>query len=77
VSVEPRAGNPDTWAEKDGRSPTIALTELATNPMEHFEMDRSIGIRTCYDAHSEGTAECEPAGFMTALFPETPVRDVA
>ena len=25
--VVPRAGNPDTWAEKDGRSPTIALLE--------------------------------------------------
>jgi hypothetical protein len=25
--VAPRAGNPDTWAENDGRSPTIALAE--------------------------------------------------
>jgi len=25
--VAPRAGNPDTWAEKDGRSPTIARLE--------------------------------------------------
>jgi hypothetical protein len=24
--VEPRAGNPDTWAENDGRSPTIAFS---------------------------------------------------
>jgi hypothetical protein len=23
--VAPRAGNPDTWAEKDGRGPTIAF----------------------------------------------------
>jgi hypothetical protein len=26
VLVGPRAGNPDTWAEKDGRSPTNAFS---------------------------------------------------
>jgi hypothetical protein len=26
--VEPRAGNPDTWDENDGRSPTTAFTEV-------------------------------------------------
>jgi hypothetical protein len=26
--VEPRAGNPDTWDENDGRSPTIAFSKL-------------------------------------------------
>jgi hypothetical protein len=31
--VEPLAGNPDTWAEKDGRSPTTAFVEWATNPI--------------------------------------------
>jgi hypothetical protein len=29
VLVEPRAGNPDTWAEKDGRRPTIAFCPIA------------------------------------------------
>jgi hypothetical protein len=31
-------GSPQrTWAEKDGRSPTIVFAELATNPIEHLE----------------------------------------
>jgi hypothetical protein len=46
--VEPRAGNPDTWAENVGRSPTIAFTASMTslrdstpNPCgTHFEFPR-------------------------------------
>jgi hypothetical protein len=30
VWVAPRAGNPDTWAENDGRSPTIAFVESSS-----------------------------------------------
>jgi hypothetical protein len=28
----PRTGSPDTWDEKDGRSPTTAFAELVTYP---------------------------------------------
>jgi hypothetical protein len=31
--VEPRAGNPDTWAEKDGRSPTTAFAASTSRPI--------------------------------------------
>jgi hypothetical protein len=34
VPVAPRAGNPHTWAEKDGRSPTIAFAKSISNEME-------------------------------------------
>src|ERR1700722_17848582 len=32
--VEPRAGNPDTWAENDGRSPSNAFGESVTTPTQ-------------------------------------------
>jgi hypothetical protein len=38
--VVPRAGNPDTWAENDGRSPTIAFTELLTKSIGCFDGTR-------------------------------------
>jgi hypothetical protein len=36
VLVEPRAGNPDTWAEKNGRSPAIAFALLPVLQRRQF-----------------------------------------
>jgi hypothetical protein len=43
--VVTRAGNPDTWAENDGRSPTIALAQFISksisNPIRHGQRPKN------------------------------------
>jgi hypothetical protein len=39
--VAPRAGNSDTWAENDGRSPTMAFAESISDLTSN-----RVGIRT-------------------------------
>jgi hypothetical protein len=69
-----------TWAENDGRSPTIALAESISEPMsdrESIRTGRPVTIRCCYDTHSEGMAEAIqnalPVRNANSSFPSRPL----